>query len=137
MCAEGARDGVDDAIGGDFANQIVAAVADVDIAGRINGDARRKADLRVDGGTAIAREIEVAARDGCDDAVGGDFADAVVECVGDEEIAGVVEGDAGGIEETAVALPPSPEKPAMPLPAMVVMAPPETLRMRALLKSAM
>jgi hypothetical protein len=83
--------------------------------------------------------LNAVARDGRDDALARDLADAIVEAIGNEEVARAVNRHSTGNAEAGVfAAPPSPLKPWVPLPATVEMMPlGETLRMRLLSISAM
>ena len=107
------------------------------VAGGIHGDAARPVQLGGCGRTAIAAKTE-----GPVSGYGGDYstrdlADAVVALVGNVDVSGSVHGDpighvqlgAGGRAAIATV-------PYVPLPAIVVITPFETLRMRRLTVSA-
>ena len=97
LCA-GAGDGGDEVgLEIDAADAVVAGVCDVE-AGAVEGKAEGCGELRAGGGAAVAGGAEsTGAGDGGDDTGDGiDAADAIVVGVGDEEIAGGVEGDGVG-----------------------------------------
>ena len=95
-----ARQGGDDALGIDLADRVVAIVGDVQAARRVHRDRVGELDGGGGGDPSVAGVVRVAvAGHGGDDAFGGDFADAAVEPVGDVQVAGLVRGQPGGVEE--------------------------------------
>src|SRR5579871_381221 len=95
------HDGVDDAVGGDLADAVVAGVGDVDVPVGIDCDALGNAQQPIDGGASVVILAGSAAQAGLagagkggDDAVRSDHADAVIGGVGDVQIAGGVDGQA-------------------------------------------
>ena len=119
--------------GSDHADDIVAAIGDVEVSGSVERDAAGLAEHGLCSRAAVANgvgfgatgDVVEVARHGGDDAVGdADHADDVIAAVGDVEIAGAVEGHRCGTAHGGVdAGPPSPLNVGLPLPAMVTMMP--------------
>ena len=83
---------MDDAVRSDEVNGVVAGIGDIEIAHRVDRHAGRRLKRRLRGRAADGGETRLAvARDGPDVAVEGDFADAVIAGVRDEEVAGGIE----------------------------------------------
>ena len=85
----------DDAGRSYFANGVVRAIDDKDVAGAVEGDAVRLVETGGAAGAVGAAVVPRAAGEGGDDAGGGDFADRVVFRIGDKNISAGVGGDAG------------------------------------------
>ena len=106
-----------------FADAVIVRIGDEEIAGGVDGETEGAVEFRGGGRSAVAGVAP--------DAVAGYGGDRASEesprgrsrCrIGDEEIAvGVGCHGIGQIDSAAVAGPPSPQKPAVPLPATVVM----------------
>jgi hypothetical protein len=91
------RDGRDDAGRINASDAVVSGIRDVEIAERVDRHASGKVDLGAGRGAAVAREPRrPGARDGDDGARSIDASDAVVERIGDVEVAERVDRDAGG-----------------------------------------
>ena len=83
--------GGDRAIRGHLADAVVPAIGDIEAARGIQGDAARRVEAGVDGGSAVARVTSApVAGHRADDAVGRHLADAVVPAIGDVDVAGGV-----------------------------------------------
>ena len=84
----------------EFADAVIVGVGEVEVAGGVEGEALGGVECGGDGGAIVAREALCAgAGDSADLAEGVDFADVVVGCLGDVEIAGGVEDDCRGKDE--------------------------------------
>ena len=116
---------------------MVVLIREVDVAERIDGEVARAGEHGLNRRTAIAGvTASTGTGDGTDDAVGSNYADPIVEQVGDKEVAVVVQGESGGKRELRLeAGPPSPAEPLTPVPANVLIcAPPAVARRIRLLK---
>ena len=94
----GAGEDVDDAVGGHHADGVIAGDGDVDLARGIHRQPRRQMQVRIGGEPGVAPEargvdVAVAGERG-DDAVGVHLADAVIQRIGDVEVARGIERDA-------------------------------------------
>ena len=90
-----------------------------------DGDISRALDLRTGWWPAVARETSGAgAHDGCDVAAKVNFTHPMISPARNVDLAGGTDVDVMGIDNCAlVAGPLSPEKPAVPVPAMVFIIP--------------
>jgi len=92
----GSGNGSDDAVAGDSADAMLERIRNVEVAGAVDGHALGRTQSRLHGGAAVpgGDRTTIPGNSG-DDAVGGNHPDAIVEFVGDVEVAVGVRGHTG------------------------------------------
>ena len=90
---------IDVSVGADAADAVILVVGDVQITGRVEGDAEGIVDARLAGESAVAAKSgRAGAGNGSDDSVGVDLADAVLLRFRKVDDAARVDGDAPGVD---------------------------------------
>ena len=92
----GAGEGGDHALAIHAPHHVVRSVRDIRIARGIHGDAERRIDLRAGSRAAVARTAQQPVAGDRADIAAGEFADAVVQRIGKDDVSGGIDRHTGG-----------------------------------------